>query len=325
MKLEYFQFDEKSTVHHPSVSWVELMDANEMSVKNHWFNVEVDSRHHILDQIAATWEIHPLLLEDILSKDQLPKYEVIDGILFFSLKMIWIKDGKLALEHLSFLLKKNQLLTIQDGIRGDVFEQVRTRLVQRTGKVHQKGADFLMLRLLNAVMESYHVVLDDLTERIQQLESDLLLQKKQINLFHILEMKRQWAEIRKWIAPLAYVVRDLKAESHDYFEASNVAYINELHDQIHNLMTDLELARDAMNNLIDIHRENQGRTTNDIMKTLTVISAIFIPLTFIVGVYGMNFEVFPELKWKFGYLFVWIVMLLVAGGMRMYFVRRKWW
>ena len=154
------------------------MDANEMSVKNHWFNVEVDSRHQILDQIAATWEIHPLLLEDILSKDQLPKYEVIDGILFFSLKMIWIKDGKLALEHLSFLLKKNQLLTIQDGIRGDVFEQVRTRLVQRTGKVHQKGADFLLLRLLNAVMESYHVVLDDLTERIQQLESDLLLQKK---------------------------------------------------------------------------------------------------------------------------------------------------
>jgi magnesium transporter len=191
--------------------------------------------------------------------------------------------------------------------------------------VHQKGADFLLLRLLNAVMESYHVVLDDLTERIQQLESDLLLQNKQVNLFHILEMKRQWAEIRKWIAPLAYVVRDLKAESHDYFEPSNVAYINELQDQIHNLMTDLELAREAMNNLIDIHRENQGRTTNDIIKTLTVISAIFIPLTFIVGIYGMNFEVFPELKWKYGYLFIWIVMLLVAAGMRMYFVRRKWW
>jgi magnesium transporter len=169
------------------------------------------------------------------------------------------------------------------------------------------------------------VVLDDLTERIQQLESDLLLQNKQVNLFHILEMKRQWAEIRKWIAPLAYVVRDLKAESHDYFEPSNVAYINELQDQIHNLMTDLELAREAMNNLIDIHRENQGRTTNDIIKTLTVISAIFIPLTFIVGIYGMNFEVFPELKWKYGYLFIWIVMFLVAAGMRMYFVRRKWW
>jgi magnesium transporter len=90
-------------------------------------------------------------------------------------------------------------------------------------------------------------------------------------------------------------------------------------------MTDLELARESMNNLVDIHRENQGRNTNDIMKTLTVISAIFIPLTFIVGVYGMNFEVLPELKWKYGYLFVWIVMILVAGGMRMYFVRRKWW
>lgn len=325
MKMEYFQFDEHETLHHSSVSWEELMDAHEVVEKNHWFNVEADARHHILDQIAASWEIHPLLLEDILAKDQLPKYEVIDGILFFSLKMIWIKNGKLTLEHLSFLLKKNQLLTIQDGIQGDVFEQVRTRLTQRTGKVHQKAADFLMLRLLNAVMDSYHVVLDDLTDRIQQLESDLLLQNNQVNLFHILEMKRQWAEIRKWIAPLAYVVRDLKADSHDYFKSSNIAYINELQDQIHNLMTDLELAREAMNNLIDIHRENQGRTTNDIMKTLTVISAIFIPLTFIVGVYGMNFEVFPELKWKYGYLFIWIVMILVAAVMRMYFVRRKWW
>jgi len=325
MKLEYFQFDEKGTVHHPSVRWEELLEAQELPLKNHWFNVEADARHHILDQISATWEIHPLLLEDILAKDQLPKYEVIDGTLYFSLKMIWLQNGKLAMEHLSFLLKKNQLLTIQDGVRGDVFEQVRTRLIQRTGKVHQKGTDFLLLRLLNAVMESYHAVLDDLTERIQQLESDLLLQKKEVNLYHILEMKRQWVLIRKWIAPLAYLLRDLKAESHDYFHHSNVAYINELQDQIHNLMTDLELARDAMNNLVDIHRENQGRNTNDIMKTLTVISAIFIPLTFIVGVYGMNFEIFPELKWRYGYLFVWIVMAMVAGGMRLYFVRKKWW
>jgi magnesium transporter len=312
-------------MHHPSVQWEELLEAQKEEKKVHWFNVETDSRHHILDQISASWDLHPLLLEDILDKEQLPKYEVIDGILYFSLKMIWIKDRKLAFEHLSFLLKGNQLLTIQDGVKGDVFDQVRNRLIQRTGKVHQRGADFLLLRLLNAVMDSYHVVLDDFTEQIQTLESELLLQKRQINLFHILEMKRQWAEIRKWIAPLSYVLRDMKAESHDYFEANNLVYINELQDQIHNLMTDLELAKDSMNNLVEIHRENQGRNTNDIMKTLTVISAIFIPLTFIVGVYGMNFEVLPELKLKYGYLFVWIVMIIVAVGMRMYFVRRKWW
>ena len=325
MKIEHFVYNSESVIHHPTASWEELLELETNPSDTHWFNVEPDKNLDIVDTIAGYWNVHPLLVEDIHLTEDLPKFEIIDHILFVSAKMIWVKHGKIVSEHISFLLNGRSLLSIQNHIEGDTFQLIRQRLLQKSGRIHLKSADYLLCRLLTSIANNYHETIDSLGIKIDQLESELLLQNPKIGIGSILEVKKQWVELKKWIPPLIHVVQELKTEGKDFLQTENIAYLNEILDQLRNTLSNLEMHREVLKGLSDIYRENQSKNANDVMKTLTVVSTIFIPLTFLVGVYGMNFENMPELKTKYGYWVLWGCMFLVAGGMRFYFKRKRWW
>ena len=288
-----------------------------------WINVDGLHEQKVFEQIGQKFNLHNLLLEDLTTENQ-PKAEEYDSYLFFTLKMLHhITQEKVDYEQVSFVLGQDFLLSFQEK-EGDFFGSFRERIRSDQGRVRKLGTDYLLYRLLDIVIDQYYVVLDDLGGKIENIEEEILEKPSAEGFRRIQHTKKELIFLRKALYPLRDAISKLTKGESDYVSQENVRYFSDLHDHVTQLISTMDTYRDLTTSLMDIHINAMNTRMNEVMKVLAVISTIFMPLTFIVGIYGMNFEFMPELHWPFGYGYVMILMALIMGSMIFYFRYKKW-
>jgi len=295
--------------------------------KNHvnWINVNGIHKVDIIDKIGEYFSLHTLLLEDILTIDQLPKLEEYDECLFITLKMLFFNSDsfKIEHEHVSFILGKNFVLSFQEK-KGDVFDLIRTRIEQDKGKIRKMGADYLFYLLIDTIVDNYYIILDKVEDQIDTVEEEITFDSYKTSLHDIISIRKELIFIKRAANPLRDAVRRLNSLESSFFDSSIIRYINDLLDHLNHIIQEIEIQRDIITGLIDLNNTNLNNKMNNVMKMLTVIATIFIPLTFIAGIYGMNFKFMPELEWKYGYPVALGIMSIIGVVMLIYMKKKKW-
>ena len=288
-----------------------------------WVNLDGLSNPAIMEGLQNHFSLHSLLVEDILN-DQRPKAEEYEDYLFVTLKMLYrIEGSEVDYEQISFVLGKNYLLTFQEK-EGDLFDAFRERIRHDQGRVRKKKADYLLYRLIDITVENYYNVLDNIGEQIDEIEISIREDTSDGSFQKIQSIKKELIYLHKALYPLRDALGKVLKDESDFIQEENIPYFSDVYDHVIHLIDSLDTYRDLSSGLTDQYLNIQNSKLNEVIRVLTIISTIFIPLTFIVGVYGMNFEYFPELEWKHGYATVWVVMLTIAGGMIGYFKYKKW-
>lgn len=288
-----------------------------------WINVEGVHNLDMIEKIGKIYNIHPLTLEDIVHVDQRPKFEDYDHYILSILKMI-IYDNEVHSEQLSLVLMENTVISFQEPEGGDAFDIIRTRLRQAKGRVRKLGADYLFYALMDAVVDWYFNAIEKIGDKVEAIEEEIINDPKRESLIELYNLKRQVIYLRKQVWPLRDMLSNLlRSESH-LITANTQLFLRDLQDHSTRIIDTVETYRDLLSGMMDIYLSNNANKMNEVMKVLTIMSSIFIPVTFIAGVYGMNFEFMPELKSPYGYAAIWGVMLCVMGGLVIYFKKKKW-
>lgn len=295
-------------------------DTDEMS----WININ-GRDIKVIETIDDYFGIHPLVLEDIVATGQRPKVEDYGEYLFLVLKMIYFdeKNEDIYSEQVGLVLAKNYVISFQEK-PGDVFEPIRERLRSSRGRIRRHGSDYLMYSLIDAIVDHYFVLLERIGVEIDLLEQQLMDNVQSNIPQRIHRLKRKIIFLRKQIWPLREVVGTLMRSETLLVVAETKVYMRDVYDHCTQVNDTIEAFRDALSGLHDIYLSSVSNRMNEIMKVLTMFAAIFIPLTFIAGIYGMNFEYMPELKWRYGYFMILTVMTVLGGGMVVVFRRKKW-
>jgi len=291
-----------------------------------WINVEGIHDTNMLEKLGECYGLHPLVLEDILNTDQRPKFEDYGDYVYIVLKMIYYKSGgnDIVTEQISLVLGRNYVLSFQEGIEGDIFDPIRERIRTGANKLRAQGADYLAYSLMDAVVDSYFAVLEKLGDDIEYLEDELVANpgKDALQLIH--NLKHQMIYLRRSVWPLREVIAALERGESPLIKRTTMVYIRDVYDHTIQVIDTIETFRDMLSGMLNIYLSSISNRMNEIMKVLTIIATIFIPLTFIVGVYGMNFQYMPELGSRWGYPTVWAIMIVIVLFMLAYFRRRKW-
>jgi len=289
--------------------------------------IDIDGLHQVelLEKLGECFGLHPLVMEDILNTDQRPKMEDYEGYLYIVIKMLYAdgKTNQIEVEQVSLILGSNFVLSFQEGER-DVFDPVRERLRTGKGRLRKMGADYLAYTLLDTVVDNYFAVLERLGEKIELLEEQLVANPASRTLQDLHHLKREMIYLRKAIWPLREVVGGLARGESPLVHQSTTLYLRDVYDHTVQAIDTIETHRDMLSGMLDIYLSSISNRMNAVMKVLTVIATIFMPLTFLAGVYGMNFKYMPELEWRYGYPFIWMVMLGTGLFMLLYFRKKKW-
>jgi magnesium transporter len=324
VSISVFSYDEQRL----QENYSETLDLNLIHPKPSgvvWVDVEGVHQVETIRSLGEAYNLHPLALEDIVSTVQRPKVEDYDDYLFIVVKMLLpLPDGDFAAEQLSLVLGRGYVLTFQEGIRGDAFEPVRERIRSGKGKIRTLGADYLLYTLLDAVVDRYFTVLENFGERLITIEEDISLHPDPRGLALLHDLKKEAIYLRKSIWPLREVLSFLERDDTDLIGTTTRLFIRDVHDHTVQAIDTIETYRDLLSGTLDLYLSSISNRTNEIMKFLTIIGTIFIPLTFIVGLYGMNFKYMPELEWHYAYFGVLSLMVLITVGMIFYFKHRKW-
>ena len=290
-----------------------------------WINIEGIHNTELIESLGNHFGHHPLLMEDIVNTLSRPKLEEYDDYLFLNLKMLGIsKDQKsIFSEQVSLILGKNYVISFQEQ-SGNIFDSIKIRIKESKGNIRKRKADYLFYRLIDAVVDHYFFIIEHLSEKIEKLESIILKKQTSDNLRQIQELKTQLIEIRKVISPLREAVGLLQKDEVKLIHKNILQYFRNVYQNLIQVSESIDIYREMTKNLMDLYQSGINNRMNQVMQVLTVIATIFIPLTFIVGIYGMNFDYMPELRWKFGYFFIWGIMILVVFFMLFYFKRKKW-
>jgi magnesium transporter len=289
-----------------------------------WINIDGMANVEVLEKIGKYFSIHPLILEDIQNTEQRPKMEDLDGYLYISLKMIRspLPGKEIRLEHVSLTIGPNYLLSFQED-PGDVFDPVRER-IRKDGKIRKLGPDYLAYTLIDNIVDNYFIVMERMEERVEDLEEELVENASPQSMEKINQLKKDMIFLRKAVWPLREVITGLERSDSPLIKDETLIYLRDVYDHIIQVMDTMETYRDMVSGMIDIYLSGLSYKMNEIMKVLTLIATIFIPLTFIVGVYGMNFRDMPELSYRYGYYMVWGVMIGIVVIMLTYFRKKKW-
>ncbi len=282
----------------------------------------------MLGRIGQRQKIHPLVMEDILHTGQRPKAELFDDRIFLVLKMVRATTGAPAgltieIEQVSLVLGPGHLLTFQER-EGDVFEPVRQRLRAGGGQLRKFGPDYLAYALMDAVVDQYFTVVETIGEEIERLEDSLVLDPGPESMAELHRLRRTLIHLRRAVWPLRDAVALLLREEHALIAPATRPYLRDLHDHVIRVIETIETNREMVAGLLDIYLSSVSNRLNEVMKVLTIIATIFIPMTFLTGVYGMNFRHMPELEQWWGYPAVWLVNLAIAVAMLLFFRRKKW-
>ncbi|NOS55915.1 MAG: magnesium/cobalt transporter CorA [Cyclobacteriaceae bacterium] len=326
--LELIQYDEKEYSMYQDLPITELIAHIKLNHVN-WINLDGLHEKSIVQKLADHFCLHSLLVEDITSDHQ-PKVEEYDDFLFFTLKMLYrIEAGVIDYEQISFVLGKDYLLSFQEK-EGDLFGNLRDRIRLDQGRVRKKKADYLLYRVIDIIVDNYYTVLDAIGQQIETIEEEIYKNSSETQFKNIQQLKKELIFLRKALYPLRDAMSKIIKDESGFIEPGNLRYYADVYDHVVHLIDSLDTYKDLTSGLMDIYINTLNTRMNEVMKVLTVISTIFMPLTFIVGVYGMNFHTdksvwnMPELDSPYGYPIVMGFMLLIVIAMIRYFKFKKW-
>ncbi|MBA2613442.1 MAG: magnesium/cobalt transporter CorA [Bacteroidetes bacterium] len=288
-----------------------------------WINIEGVHKIELIEKIGKLYNLHPLTLEDIVHIDQRPKFEEFDHYLLCILKMI-MYDTEVHAEQLSLILLDNTVISFQEPDGGDAFDIIRTRLRQCKGRVRKLKADYLFYALMDAVVDCYFDSIEKIGDKVEKIEEEIINEPKRESLIELYRLKREVIYLRKQVWPLRDLISNLLRSESAFITDSTQLFFRDLQDHSTRIIDTVETYRDLLSGIMDIYLSTNSNKMNEVMKMLTIVSSIFIPVTFIVGVYGMNFEFMPELKSPYGYWTVWGIMLTIIVGQIIYFKKKKW-
>ena len=290
-----------------------------------WYDVRSVHNVALIEAMGRQFNVHPLVLEDVLDVHQRPKFEEYDEGLFIVLRAFRFDPDQRCLitEQVALYVKHDVVLSFQEDV-DDLFLPVRQRLEAGRGKIRRRGADYLAYALMDNIVDYYFHLLDRLEEELDKTEVEIMRNASDRTKDNIHQLKLNALTLRRAVGPLRDAVNRFAQSEHALVQEETRLFIRDLHDHTIQVMDLVETYRDIINGLYDLYVSEISFKMNNVMQLLTVISTIFIPLTFLVGVYGMNFEFMPELRYKYGYLLVWVIMMAVAGVMVYYFRRKGW-
>jgi len=290
-----------------------------------WINIDGLHQVEILERLGDCYGLHPLVLEDILNTDQRPKMDDYGKYLYIVLKMVNHDDqsNEIVTEQISLILGPNFVLSFQER-EGDVFNPIRERIRNGKGRIRKMGADYLAYALLDSIVDNYFTILERLGERIEFLEEELVTNPTTKTLQEIHSLKREMIFLRKAVWPLREVISGLERGESSLIKETTGIYLRDVYDHTIQVVDTIETFREMLSGMLDIYLSSVSNRLNAVMKVLTIIATVFMPLTFIGGIYGMNFKYMPELEWRWGYPIVLLIMLGIGVFMLIYFRKKRW-
>jgi magnesium transporter len=290
-----------------------------------WINIDGLHQVDVIETVGKCFDLHPLVMEDILETEHRPKFEDYESCLFLVLKRLHFDEAKTEVrpEQVSLILGADFVLSFHEG-SSDIFDGVRDRIRNSRGKIRRMGADYLAYALLDSVVDSYFGVLEKLGDRIELMEEELVTAPSPATLRQIHHLKREMILLRKSVWPLREVISALQRGDSPLIRETTGIFLRDVYDHTIQVIDTVETFRDLLAGMLDLYLSSVSNRLNEVMKVLTIIATIFIPLTFLAGVWGMNFDFMPELRWRWGYAFAWGVMLASAGCFYLFFRKHKW-
>jgi magnesium transporter len=324
VKITVFRYDKEKCEERRVES---LADCRELIAGNGVVWINVDGLHDIkmIEELGSLFSIHPLALEDIADTTQRPKTEDYGDYLYIVLKMFSQEapETDILSEQVSLVLAENLLISFQER-EGDVFQEVRERLRQGKGRIRKKKSDYLAYCLIDAIVDQYFAILENLEDRLDPLEDRLIENPNPRDLQLIQHLKREIVTLRHSLWPVRELVLKLDRDESSLIEPDTRPFLRDVYDHVIMGIEMLESSQDLIAGMKDTYMSSISNRMNNIMRVLTIIATIFIPLTFVAGIYGMNFQFMPELAWRYGYPAVWTLMAGVFVGMIIYFKRKHW-
>ncbi len=291
-----------------------------------WVHIEGIHDTRVLEQLGDVFGLHPLILEDILNTDQRPKMQDMGDYMFIVLKRFCNncdEHGDISAEQISVVLGPNYVISLQERTDA-LLDPIREHIKASKGRIRKAGADYLAYSIIDVVVDSYFGILETLGDKIEIEEDGLVNNPEPSTLRAIQNLKRDMIFLRKSIWPLRETVSALERSESPLIQDATGIYLKDIYDHAIQVIDTVETYREMLSGMIDIYLSSLSNRMNQVMKVLTIIATIFIPLTFLAGVYGMNFKHFPELEWHWGYLFFWIISMTIAVVMLILFKRKKW-
>jgi magnesium transporter len=324
VRVSVFDFDDETCVELQEVGEVSAIFPMRDKPTVTWVNIDGLHDTRLIEEIGSHYGFHPLVLEDIVHVGQRPKLEEYDDYLYLVFYQLeWDEEEMVTEEQVSLIVGKNYVFSFQER-PGDDFETIRERLRVGKGKARQRGSDYLAYQLIDSTVDNYFTILDRVGHITEQVEIELLENPTHETMHRMQQIKRELLVVRRAIWPLRDVLAGLLRTESPLISESTAVYLRDVHDHAVQVVEAVESLRDVVGGMIELYLAQVGLKTNEVMKVLTMMASIFIPLTFIVGVYGMNFDYMPELRERWGYPIVWASMLAIAGGILFWFRRRGW-
>ncbi|WP_352422314.1 magnesium/cobalt transporter CorA [Proteiniphilum sp.] len=324
VRMTLFDIDFE-TVDQSEINSVEELLPYKNSDRLTWLNVDGLHNEQLMQELVDTLQIPADILSDVMQPGTRPQMEEFDNGLFVSLKMMQLneKTNQVSIDNLSLVIMDKLLITFQEE-KNELFNPVRVRIRKHSKRFRTLGADYLAFALLDVVIDNYIFILGRLGEKIENLENKMVMEPGRETLKIINLLKRELTNLARYIRPAREMIMGLVKSDSDFIIPVNEKHYKELQDNINQAVELLEYYRELLYDELNIYHSSMSTRLNDIMALLTIFSVIFIPITFIVGVYGMNFDNMPELHLRYGYFIVWGVMVVIAIGMLWYFKKRKW-
>lgn len=326
VKIAIIEYDE-AHFHEQTARSVEecfpFKDKNRSTVA--WINIDGIHEGEILGKLGEGFGLHPLIVEDIMNTDQRPKCEDFDAYYYVVLKMLHCngKDGEIISEQVSLILGSNFVISFQERA-GDIFRGIMDRVRMNKGRIRKMGADYLAYCLLDAIVDNYFIIMETLGEKIESLEDELVSNPTPKVLRTIYHLKRNMILLRRSVWPLREVIGGLERGGSLLMRESTRIYLRDIYDHTIHIIDTLETFREMIAGMLEIYLSSISNRVNAVIKVLTMIATIFMPLTFIAGIYGMNFKYLPELEWRWGYPMVLLIMACVTATMVYFFKKKKW-
>ena len=275
-------------------------------------------------EVGKIFDLGPLLLEDVVNTNQRSKIDEYEENIFGVFKMLYLNSvDQIVYEHIALVLEKDIVLLFQET-EEDVFEGVKSRIRNKYGRIRSRGADYLFFALLDAMIDEYYVVLEYLKNKIEALEEEVYNNPTADLAKEIQYLKKEVLRVRKWVFPVKELMQRLVMSEHPLLQKETKPFLRDVLDHCTEINEDLSLYREMSASLMEMHMTNMSNKMNEVMKVLTVMASIFIPLTFIAGIYGMNFDNIPELHLKYGYFYLWGVFIIIFVGMLIFFRKKGW-
>lgn len=310
---------------HPEHPWTDMLSSQSGTSEVAWVNIIGLHDKNLLEALGFHLKIHPLVLEDIQNVGHRPKIEDYGSYVMIIFKMLhWNQDSRsLHTEQVSLILGRDYVITFQEH-EGDVFDSIRERIRSGTGRVRKSGADYLAYALIDTIIDNYFFIIENIEEEVENIEYQIIEEAHGGGTPMVYQLKKQLVILRKAIWPLREMLYESLREEYSLIGADTKLFLKDAFDHIVQVIDSNEVLRDILKSAEESYHAQMSNSTNAVMKVLTIIATIFMPLTFIAGIYGMNFHFIPELQWKWGYFAVLGIMVIVAGSMIVFFRRRNW-